>query len=70
MKYLLLFPLIISLQFCSKKEAVNVHLCNWPGCEYKGLKSLQGLYNPIDSIHFYNPALSYEDAELIALTKN
>ena len=64
--------LILSLCFagnCSDdpKETTSKHQCSFIACDYVGLGELPEIYNPIDSIHFYNPSLSYDSVESIVL---
>lgn len=62
--------ILAALSFCffgCKENTTPPHQCNWKGCEYNDLTSLPKAYNPIDSIHFYNPGLSYDVCEAQAM---
>ena len=50
-----------------RKKIAPKHNCNFIACDYVGLQELPEKYNAIDSVHFYNPSLTYDSCETIVI---
>ena len=67
---------IVCLIVCCKNPApqkpkkLPEHFCKFIACDLVGFDSLPEEYNPIDSIHFFNPSLTYDSCEAIVLKNN